>query len=238
MSTVYDLMKAGGFPLVVSLPRNDLDIANAAVAGGAQGIKVHLNGHHRASGTVFGSFAEERTFLEAVARLPVPKVVMIGQEVVPSREEMIELLRLGFEGFNLYLHHAQPHLFEAGLRPFLALSHGYDDSQIRELARHREAAVEASIVSPLAYGHALTDEDFACYHEIVGAVSQPVVAPTQKAIGIDDLPRLMRSGVQALLIGAVVTGWTPEAVRSATERYAEALSGLRAQDDPRGSESI
>jgi hypothetical protein len=57
MSTLYDLMKAGSFPLVVSLPRNDLDLANAAVAGGAQGIKVHLNGYHRASGVVFGSFA-------------------------------------------------------------------------------------------------------------------------------------------------------------------------------------
>jgi hypothetical protein len=230
MSTLYDLMKAGSFPLVVSLPRNDLDLANAAVAGGAQGIKVHLNGYHRASGVVFGSFAEERGFLAAVARLPVPKIVMVGQEILPSKAEMMELHHLGFEGFNLYLQYARPHLFEAGLRPYLALAQDYDRADIEALAQHGEAVVEASVMKPHEYGEALGDEDFARYEEIVGTLSQPVVAPTQKAIKIEDLPGLRRCGLHALLIGAVVTGSTPTSVRTATERYAEALLNSGAQE--------
>jgi hypothetical protein len=90
--------------------------------------------------------------------------------------------------------------------------------------------VEASVVKSHEYGHALNDKDFARYEDIVGTLSQPIVAPTQKAIRIDDLPRLRRCGVHALLIGAVVTGSTPTSVRTATERYAEALLNSGAQE--------
>ncbi|MCA9781917.1 MAG: hypothetical protein KC800_34620, partial [Candidatus Eremiobacteraeota bacterium] len=53
-----------GFTLMVSLPRNDLQLARAAVDAGAQCIKVHINCHHFASDTHFGSLAEERAVLE------------------------------------------------------------------------------------------------------------------------------------------------------------------------------
>jgi hypothetical protein len=155
---------------------------------------------------------------------------MVGQEILPSKAEMMELHHLGFEGFNLYLQYARPHLFEAGLRPYLALSHGYDCADFRALAQHTEAVVEASVMKPHEYGHALNDKDFARYEEIVGTLSQPIVAPTQKAITIDDLSRLRRCGVHALLIGAVVTGSTPTSVRTATERYAKALLYSGAQE--------
>jgi hypothetical protein len=93
---LYRSITSGSFPIIVSLPRHDLDLARAALDGGASAIKVHLNAHHRASGTTFGSYTEERAFLEALAKFGAPMLVMAGQETVPTLEEMNALADLGF----------------------------------------------------------------------------------------------------------------------------------------------
>ena len=54
------------FTLMVSLPQNDPELARAAIRGGAQGLKIHINVHHHASGTHFGTWAEERNEIEAI----------------------------------------------------------------------------------------------------------------------------------------------------------------------------
>ncbi|WZU02269.1 hypothetical protein MGH68_04435 [Erysipelothrix sp. D19-032] len=42
-------------------------------------MKIHLNVHHHASGTDFGSAAQERAFIEKViANSPVPVGVVVG----------------------------------------------------------------------------------------------------------------------------------------------------------------
>jgi hypothetical protein len=94
------------FPVIVSLARHDLDLAKAAIDAGAFAIKVHLNAHHRATGTTFGSFAEEQPFFEDLATLGVPLLVMAGQEKVPNAREMDALAALGFEGQHLSQRHA------------------------------------------------------------------------------------------------------------------------------------
>ena len=61
------------FTLMVSLPRNDLELAQAAVDAGAQCIKVHLNCHHYASDTTFGSLDQERPVLKKIlAAVDIP----------------------------------------------------------------------------------------------------------------------------------------------------------------------
>lgn len=55
---IEEAMRAGAFPVLVSLGRHDIELAKAAVDAGVFGIKFHLNAYHRASGTTFGSFAE------------------------------------------------------------------------------------------------------------------------------------------------------------------------------------
>ena len=57
------------FSLVVSLPANNLAFAEAALKGGAQAVKVHINVKHQASGNVFGTFKENKDFLRDLVRL-------------------------------------------------------------------------------------------------------------------------------------------------------------------------
>ena len=65
--------------LIVSLPRNDRDLARAAIDSGADLLKVHVNVHHRASGTAFGSLQEEMDRLNAILDLHVPTGLVVGR---------------------------------------------------------------------------------------------------------------------------------------------------------------
>lgn len=224
---LYDDMRAGRFPVLVSLPRHDLALAEAAVEGGADGIKVHINAYHRASGTTFGGFAAERPFLEAVSRLPVARAITIGQDVLPDAAELAAIAAMGFFGFNLYLHHARADLFTSPMRPILALAEGYGEGDLQAVRAHTRAIVEASVMPFAAYGQPLHADDLASYRRIVEATGLPVMVPTQKAIVPDDLPRLRAAGVHALLLGIVVTGDTPESVRRTTAAFVARRHALR-----------
>ena len=121
--------------------------AKAAVDAGAFGLKFHLNAYHRASGTTFGSFAEERPFIEELAKLGKPMLVMSGQETQPTLDELNALADYGVEGWNIYLKHVQPHLFEARLKPILAL----DADDNAETVRERLTAYHAQTAPLIAH---------------------------------------------------------------------------------------
>lgn len=220
------IQESENLPILVSLPKNDIELAKAAIRGGAAGVKVHLNAHHRASGTVFGTFQEELPFLKELSALGVPLAIMVGQEVVPTVAEMNQLRDLGFQGFNLYLHHLQPWLLEAPLRPILALPHAWTEEDIAKLLGVKDAWIEASIVDPSDYGKPLTDEDVQQYQEIVNRSKRPVIVPSQKKITVADLPRLKQTGVSALLVGVIVTGGTPESMETAVRSLVDAASRI------------
>lgn len=209
---LHQAITSGQFPIIVSLPRHDMDLAKAALDGGARAIKVHLNAYHRASGTTFGSFSEERPFLEELAKLGVPMLVMAGQETVPTLDEMDALADLGFEGFNVYMDHLQPHLLASRLRPMPALSASSGDEDIARLADIPGAMIEASIMDFADYGAAITAEDLARYAHICERSSAPIIAPSQKKFTPVDMAALEAAGIAAPLLGVIVTGQTPESM--------------------------
>lgn len=211
----YRAIVSSKFPVIVSLPRHDLALAQAALAAGAAAIKVHLNAHHRASGTTFGSFAQERPFLEELAKLKAPMLVMAGQETVPTRAEMDRLEELGFEGFNVYVDYLQPHLLESGLRPMPALSSSSSDADIDRLASIPGAILEASIMDFADYGTPLTSADLTRYAHIASRSGVPVIAPSQKKFTPADMPALRAAGIAAPLLGVIVIGSTPRSVHEA-----------------------
>lgn len=221
---LYRAITTGAFPIIVSLPRHDLDLARAALEGGACAIKVHLNAHHRASGTTFGSYTEERPFLEALAKLGAPMLVMAGQETVPTLEEMNALADLGFEGFNVYIDHLQPHLLESRLRPMPALSATNTVADIARLAAIPDAMIEASIMGFEDYGKPLTETDLARYSHIASQSSVPIIAPSQKKFVPTDVPALRATGMAALLLGVIVTGTTPPEMLSSVAAFVETLA--------------
>lgn len=210
-------LRGGKFPVIVSLARHDLDLAKAAVDAGAFAIKVHLNAYHRATGTTFGTFSVERPFLEGLCALGVPLLVMVGQEKVPSLLEMNALADLGFEGFNIYFSDMQPHLLQSKLRPIPALGESSTTDDLRRIVDIPGAMMEASVTSFADYGKSLEATDLARYRAITSKVDIPVIAPSQKRFVPDDMAKLRDAGIAAPLLGVIVTGATPENMRSAVQ---------------------
>jgi hypothetical protein len=203
---IYKAMQAGRFPVLVSLARHEIDLARAALDSGAFGLKIHLNAYHRASGASFGSFAEELPFIERLAALGAPLMVMSGQETQPTPDELRRLEDFGFESFNVYLKHAQPHLFDSRLRPTLALDDTSTDAEIDEIAAIPGAMLEVSITRFADYGKPLDADDLARYAAIISRARLPAIAPSQKRFTADDMAPLRAAGAQAVLVGSVVTG--------------------------------
>ncbi|QYO77070.1 hypothetical protein [Devosia salina] len=217
---LYTALTTGAFPIIVSLARHDLDLAKAALDGGAYALKTHLNAYHRATGTTFGSFAEERPFFEALSRLGCPLLVMAGQVTVPSAGEMDALADLGFEGFNVYVDHMQPHLLTSRLRPMPALSATSTPDDIKQIAALPGCVVEASIMPFERYRTAMTEADLERYAAVVDAVDVPVIVPSQLALTPQDAMRLREAGIAAPLLGAIVTGDTPQSMLQSVRQFA------------------
>lgn len=215
------------FPVIVSLARHDIDLAKAALDAGATALKTHLNAYHRATGTTFGTFAEERPFYEALSKLGAPLLLMAGQETVPSAEEMDVLADLGFEGFNVYFAHLQPHLLQSRLRPMPALSSDSTDEDLQRIVALPGAMLEASIIGFSGYGQPVTDADVTRYGEIVKAAGIPVIAPSQRKFTPADMPRLRAAGIAAPLLGAIVTGDTTASMQAAVAPIVAAIAADR-----------
>jgi hypothetical protein len=211
----YQSLTNGSFPVIVSLARHELDLAKAALEGGATALKTHLNAYHRATGTTFGSFTEERSFFEELAKLGCPLLVMAGQETVPNAEEMDALHDLGFEGFNVYVDHLQPHLLRSKLRPMPALASTSSPEDVAKIAAIPGCIIEASIMPFERYRTPMTTADLDRYAAIVAAVDVPVIVPSQLQVTPANGKALRDAGVAAVLMGAIVTGDTPDSMRAA-----------------------
>lgn len=217
----YQALTGGEYPIIVSLARHDLDLAKAALDAGATAIKTHLNAYHRATGTTFGSFSEERPFFDKLAKLGCPLLVMAGQETVPSSEEMAALAELGFEGFNVYADHMQPHLLQSPLRPMPALSATTTPDDVTRIASMPGCIIEASIMPFERYRTAMTDADLERYAAVVSAVDVPVIVPSQLELSLHDAKRLREAGISAPLLGAIVTGDTPRSMHQSVRQFAQ-----------------
>ena len=158
------------------------------------------------------------------AKLGLPLLVMAGQETVPAPDELDALADLGFEGFNVYFDHLQPHLLASRLRPMPALGEKSTDADLEAIKSIPGAMLEASIMPFSGYGQPLNDADLARYADISARAGLPVIAPSQKKFTAADMPRLKTAGIAAPLLGVVVTGDTPASLTAAVEPIVRAAA--------------
>lgn len=234
MNQLLNRLRENAFTLLVSLPRNDAALAEAALRGGAQGLKVHLNVEHFASGTRFGTFDEERDELArvlAAAKLAgdVPVGVVPGAATPTANpfatpEEFEVLASMGMDFFDAYPADAPPWtLKQRHLGRMLAAYEGASMETMKSMERAGMEMCEASIINHGDYGRALSVLDVERYRELARALNGPVIVPSQKKITPRDLPALRDSGVKGLLIGAIVTGREADSIEAATRSFRAAL---------------
>jgi hypothetical protein len=224
--------------LIVSLPRNDLDLARAAAEAGADFVKVHMNVEHRASGTRFGTFAEEAdTVRRILAGIDKPVGLMPGADptALPSNEELAQLNSEGLAFVDIYTHHMPLRFLDLPreLRIVVAFSHfdGFVEPMFFQThltwpvgdGPNRIWMAEASICDPADYGKPFTWHDMRRIRIMQEYVDVPLIVPTQKAITPHDAAWLARDGAGGLMIGAIVTGTTVDSISLATAEFRRAI---------------
>lgn len=228
-------LKRGKPMLIVSLPRNDVVLAQAAQAAGADALKVHINVQHHASGTYFGTLADERAALVEIIDVGLPVGIVPGADAaMATQQDMWELDELGVDFFDAYVHHMPVWMLqmETAMSRMLALScqqraEGYS------LGPHPDkcAIIEASVIAPDGYGQPLTAADLCEYEKICCLYPEiPVLVPTQCKIQPHELPALLKVGISGIIIGAVVTGGEASGIHKVTQQFVEVLRNPKDND--------
>ena len=216
------------FILLVSIPRNELALARAAAEAGADAIKVHLNCEHFASGTRFGSWAQEKAEIARIREeLRIPVGIVAGAEQLPPDEDLAEIRQAGFDFWDLFAHHVPPgYLDWTEMAHMVAVDPTWTPEFVGDLVRLGVEVIESSIVPRTQYRSPLTAADLARYAALVRAAGVPVVVPTQKAVIPEEVSYLHRVGARGLAVGAVVTGHEVEDLRAAVSAFRRAIDGL------------
>jgi hypothetical protein len=212
--------------LIMSLPQNDPELAKAAMRGGADILKVHIRVVHAASGTHFGTLAEEKENLQRIIDLfPGPVGIVTGANDAATPREMAELAEMGIDFFDMYAEHMPAWMWTIdNMDITVALDYKYTIHQAIALERMGVRMLEAAIMHHDGYGKPLTTADLACYQELRETVDVPIIVPTQRNITPREAPLLFGlCNIDALMVGAIVTGKTAESIEKAVKEFKKAL---------------
>ena len=227
-----ELIEGNKFSLVVSLPSNNLELAEAALDGGAQAVKVHCNAWHRASGHTFGTYAENREFLEQLIALcrDVPVgLVPGGEDAFITPEERLELENMGLGFFSSYSQHLPCHMMESKvLTKMVAIDYTYTENTLDAVQSSDLDVLECSVQPGENYGTDLNYADILRYSDIVTKSGKPCLIPTQRKIKPCEVRHLYEAGCKAVMIGAIVMGKEPDAkqLQAVTAAFREAIDAL------------
>jgi len=211
--------------LIVSLPRNDRDLARAAIDGGTDLLKVHVNVRHRASGTEFGTLAEEMERLSAILDLETPTGLVPGEEAMVSQQEVPRLRRFAF--LDAYLTHLPLYLYAAGVPVIPAIPHDYPPEALPFLRRLPGEWAEAALIHPEGYGRPPTAADLVALERAAELSGRRLIVPTQRRLHPDDLERYFAlPAVWAIMIGAIVTGMDASGIERTTRAFRQSLDRL------------
>lgn len=214
------------FLLMVSLPQNDETLARAAMEEGADGLKMHINVYHRASGNRFGPLAEYTDFLQTIrSQFAGPIGIVPGgsmEELNPEEIKQFDLLGIDF--ISIYGHHLPASLLKIeGVASTFAIDDQFDLSRLEAVKHFSMTALEASIIPGSEYGTRLTFADLLTYRNIVEKAGIPIIVPTQRKIVAEDIEALRDTGVRVLLAGAMAIGRTEDEMRRSIHALRNAI---------------
>jgi hypothetical protein len=219
--------KARKLVLIASLPRNDADLAKAALDAGADAVKIHINVHHHASNTTFGTLDEERKNLTAILKIWEGKLTGIMPYAAPVYDPQTfrELADMGFDFYSQYLGHAVIGCFPGPEKISRMLALAAEDPV--ELASGLDPLAvqvcELSIMNGNTYGQPFTFHDLLRYSAIRVRTALPLVVPSQHYITPESVPDLVQIGVEGLMIGAVVAGSTVDSWSNSVREFRKAI---------------
>ncbi|WP_429149335.1 hypothetical protein [Anaerotaenia torta] len=210
------------------MPANDSELARIAWEEGADAVKVHINVSHRASKNHYASFEEEKQeLLQILADAKGPCGIVAGCDVETVIQDYRNATEAGYSFVSLYAHDMPLCLLEdPSIVKMVAFDSSYDMAYLKNLEKLGADVFEASVMQPESYGTRLSMRELLQYADICGRTSLPVLVPTQRDIKPHEVGHLLACGVKATMIGAIVTGKTPDSVRKAVAEFRNAIDKL------------
>lgn len=217
MNRLLTKLKDNKMCLIASLPENDYELAKIAWESGADAIKVHCNVFHNASNNDFGKLEKfEDEFLRIIKDSPIPVGIVPGESAEQAEEIISRLPEMGFDFISLYAHHTPASFYNRNLKlnNFLSVNSSYPFEEISNLLRNGYAdMLELSVIDKEEYGTRLNARDLSKYQTIASMSDIPCIVPSQKMIYSEDIKVLAKTGIKAVMIGAVVYGKDSEKIR-------------------------
>lgn len=231
-NSLIEILNKNKFSLIVSLPSNDIEIAREAIKNGADAIKTHVNVSHKASGNNFGTIEENREFLtKLVEEFDCPIGIVPGDKIEKISEADIKLLEeIGVTYFSIYADDCSTFLLDSQLEKTVALSYNYHLEEIRQLDKVGIQAFEASIIKGEEYGTLLNVNDLIAYSSITEVCPIPVIIPTQRKVLPKDILALYKTGVKAVMTGAVSIGKDKEGIGKKISEFRKAIDAIIEED--------
>lgn len=227
---ILDKLNEEKLTLIVSLPKNDVELAKASIEAGADVIKIHINVEHRASKTRFGSFNEELEQIDKITKLcresNIPYGIVAGGNNEIPMEEIEKIINKGFKFISLYDKHMNPLIMKKDILKMVAIDNEYDIEYVKAYDSLKIDILECSIMNPETYGQPLTVREILQYKSIRNSTSKPIVIPTQRNVTPEQSLLLQEIGMNAIMIGAIVTGKTAESIYEATQKFRQAIDSL------------
>ncbi|WP_338652599.1 hypothetical protein V6B14_12295 [Sporosarcina psychrophila] len=208
--------------IIASLPENRIDLAQAAIDAGVDGLKFHINVSHRASRNEFKDIEHYFEIFEEVRRkFSGPIGLVFGDEI----EKVLgtntkQLKNLGFDYYSLYAKDiGSKMLLQNDLERTVAVNDNFCFEQVRIIESFNIQAVELSIVRKEDYGLPMNFEDFITYKSYRDNTKLPLIIPSQKNLVPDDMVILQEIGINAIMLGAVTIGSTVESIFETISRF-------------------
>lgn len=229
MNQFAQLMQAGSFPLVMSLPHNKPELARAAWDSGADVVKIHINVKHHASNTLFRSFDEEREAIETMlAEANGPMGIVLGGSPEDAMADFGKAVDAGFDFISLYGHHTPVALLETRqVSKMLAPDYTWQDWEIAGLQAAGADILEASVMHPDSYGQPLTAREIIRYRHLTDLCALPMVVPIQRAVRPTEVEALQKAGAKSIMVGAVVTGKEQDTIAAAVAAFRKAIDEMK-----------
>ncbi len=206
MSMLLELLNKKPLTLLVQLPENNVEMAQAAQAAGAD-IIIITSGY------------DEEKILKAV-KIPV------GLDVVKADpKDMAKLLELKFDFINFH-----PELIEKYAKTkktkVVALDETFTLDKLMNISDKPIDAIDAAIVPPNQFGRDLIVGDLQNYIAIALSSNLPVIIPTQRSIKTSEVPIIWDTGAKGLLLTKVVLGDTVNSMTKAIKEYRQAIDDI------------
>jgi hypothetical protein len=220
MGKLSSLLSKEPLTLIVRLPENSAEMAEAARSGGAHAVAMSIDPSQK----------DKKDVISIIKSLDIPVGITLENNI--GAQELAGLVKLGVDFVDLPLAGARENPVKGpGFDRILALGPDYNAIDLTRLSEGSCAGLDAAVILEEEWGRELTVGDLQQYITIAMSTMLPVIVPAQKAIRISEVPIIWDTGAKGIMIGGNVTGDDPVSLKAVTAEFRAAIESLKNEYD-------